>query len=41
MEGINVFMMDPTYVDLDVFALWLKGYSGTYKKTKIFVPKFR
>ncbi|XP_031567326.1 acidic fibroblast growth factor intracellular-binding protein B-like [Actinia tenebrosa] len=27
MEGINVFMMDPTYVDLDVFALWLKGFS--------------
>ncbi|KAK3745518.1 hypothetical protein QZH41_009915 [Actinostola sp. cb2023] len=29
MEDINVFMMDPTHVDFEVYSLWMKGYSET------------
>jgi len=28
MEDISVFMMDPTYVDFEVYDLWLKGFTG-------------
>lgn len=28
MEDIDVFFMDPTFIDLEVYCLWLKGFSG-------------
>lgn len=27
MEDIDVFFMDPTFIDLQVYALWLQGFS--------------
>ena len=28
MEDIDVFYMDPTFIDLQVYSLWLEGLSG-------------
>ena len=28
MEDIDIFITDPTHVDLEVYDLWLKGLSG-------------
>ena len=30
MEDIDVFFMDPTFIDLQVYALWLQGFSGEW-----------
>ena len=28
MEDIDVFYMDPTFIDPDVYDLWLRGFCG-------------
>ena len=28
MEDIDVFYMDPSFIDLQVYDLWLQGFSG-------------
>ena len=30
MEEVDVFVTDPTTLDLDVYDLWLKGFSGWF-----------
>ena len=33
MEDIDVFYMDPTFIDLQVYSLWLEGLSGKTNKS--------
>ena len=28
MADLEVFFTDPVFIDLEVYALWLKGYTG-------------
>ena len=28
MEDINVFYMDPSFIDFEVYGSWLQGFSG-------------
>ena len=33
MEDIDVFYMDPAFIDPDVYDLWLRGFCGNLERS--------